>query len=119
MLSPSTMLRIPAANKQIFTYMQDSSMKNGNERKVALTTSLGTSVSSLVSFSSISAAESQSILSLFAATSGSIPVSVALAYNDFRFPFFVASTFLIHNSDMTKKERVLFHIFLGNIYIMS
>lgn len=39
----------------------------------------GTSLSSLVFGGSISAAESQSMLSLFAATTGSIPVSVAFA----------------------------------------
>lgn len=52
----------------------------------------GTSVSSLASESSISAAESQSTFSLLAASLGSIPVSVAFAYRDLPGFFFGAST---------------------------
>lgn len=57
------------------------------------TTAGGTSVSSLTSGSSISAAESQSILSLLAASRGSTPVSVAFAYRDLLAFFFGASTY--------------------------
>lgn len=54
---------------------------------------LGTTpVSSSTSASSIAAAESQSTLSLLAASFGSIPVSVDLAYNDFPRCFFETST---------------------------
>lgn len=65
------------------------------ERERAQTTAGGTSVSSLASsVSSKSAAESQSMFSLLAATSGLIPVSVAFAYSDLLgFVFFGASTY--------------------------
>lgn len=58
-----------------------------------LTNTEGTSVSSSVSTSSISAATSQSMFSLFATTLGSIPVSVVFAYRDFFGFFFFISTY--------------------------
>ena len=63
----------------------------------------GTSDSSLTSGSSISAAVSQSILSLLAASLGSTPVSVAFAYKDFRLFFFGASTYIF--SKHSKREN--------------
>jgi aminopeptidase C len=71
------------------------------------TTAAGTSVSSLSSVFSISAAESQSIFSLLAATLGSTPVSVAFAYRDLRAFVFFTSTYTINTIGGNK-------IFLGN-----
>lgn len=76
-------------------------MNTGERKLEKRTTAGGTTSSAFSSSSSISAAESQSMLSLFAAALRSTPVSVAFAYKDLLGLVFGASTYTTNK----KKEK--------------